>query len=375
MKLQLGLIVLLTAVVTACGTPPASLADGAPTSAGASPTPIPLAPPTVNRTAEPADRPLDLPMPAAELARLSGGVVIDGSSTVFPISEEAAVAFRALAPGVELRLGVSGTGGGFAKFCAGELDIAGASRPINEEEAARCAAAGAAFVELPVAYDGLSVVVHPENSWASCMTLDELRRLWEPAAESTLMRWDQLRAGWPTRPIRLYGAGGDSGTYDYFTLAVVGEEGVSRGDYIGSEDDYLLAQDIAADRDGLGFFGYAYYREYADRLRPVAVDAGAGCVAPSVETIASGAYQPLSRPVFIYVRAAALERPEVRAFVQLYITNGADLVTRAGSIPLPARAYELAARRAERVRLGSVFAGGSQLDLSIEQLLALEEEE
>jgi phosphate transport system substrate-binding protein len=298
--------------------------------------------------------------------------VIDGSSTVFPITEAASIAFRGYAPKVEIRLGVSGTGGGFKKFCAGETVISDASRPITQAEAEACAKAGVAYVELPIAFDGITVMVHPENTWATCITVAELKALWEPAAEKKVNRWSQVRAAWPDTPITLYGAGADSGTYDYFTQAIVGTAKESRKDYTASEDDYLLAQDLAADTSGLGFFGYAYYVEYKGQLHDVAIDNGSGCVAPSQETIADGRYQPLSRPIFLYVRADALERPELRAFLNFYLANGPALVREARYIPLPDRAYPLAARRIERRITGSVFSGSSQIGVSIEDLLLLE---
>lgn len=365
------LLLVVAAMCVACGAAPApGISSGSPTSpAGVASTPS--APPTAAGTPPPVATPT-MAAPAGDLADLRGTIVIDGSSTVFPITEAAALGFRDLAVGVDIRLGVSGTGGGFAKFCAGATTISNASRPIKQSEAAECAAAGIAYIELPVAFDGISVVVPAENTWAVCMSVAELRQLWEPAAEGAITRWSQIRPAWPDLPISLYGAGADSGTYDYFTQAIVGEEGLSRSDYTASEDDYLIAQDVAEDRGGLAFFGYAYYREYVDQLRVVAIDNGQGCVAPDLTTIADTSYQPLSRPIFIYVRADALDRPEVRAFVTFYLANGAALVESARYIPLPPRAYELAARRVERRLTGSVFAGGSQVGVSIERLLELE---
>lgn len=312
------------------------------------------------------------PASAEALAALSGNITIDGSSTVFPITEAASAQFRALAPGVSINLGVSGTGGGFRRFCTGETDISDASRPIKADEAAACADAGVAFVELPVAYDGISVVVHASNSWASCFTTAELRRIWEPAAAGVISSWRDIRPDWPDRPLTLYGAGPDSGTYDYFSAAIMGTEDTMRADYTGSEDDYLLAQDLSEDPGGLAFFGYAYIVEHARSLRAVAIDNGAGCVAPSEVTIADGSYQPLARPIFIYVRADALDRPEVAAFVRFYLANAEALVRGARSIPLPPRVYELVVARAERRITGSVFPGDVAVGLSIEQLLELE---
>ncbi|NTU82882.1 MAG: PstS family phosphate ABC transporter substrate-binding protein [Chloroflexales bacterium] len=312
------------------------------------------------------------PASSTELVTLRGSISIDGSSTVFPITEATAHAFRSLAPGVEINLGVSGTGGGFRRFCAGEILIADASRPITTPEAADCAAAGIAFVELPIAYDGIAVVVNARNDWATCLTVDELRRVWEPAGEGRITTWHDVRPTWAALPLKLYGPGADSGTYDYFSAAIVGEGGRMRADYLGSEDDYLIAQDLADDPQGLGFFGYAYSVVYAGQLRTLAIDSGAGCVTPSAETITSGAYRPLARPIFIYVRADALDRAEVAAFVRFYLANATALVPSVHSIPLPARAYRLAAERAEGQITGSVFQGEIAIGISVEQLLALE---
>ncbi|MBX0329488.1 PstS family phosphate ABC transporter substrate-binding protein [Oscillochloris sp. ZM17-4] len=310
--------------------------------------------------------------PAGTPEQLSGTIIIDGSSTVFPITEAASIAFRSFAPQVEIRLGVSGSSGGFKKFCAGETLISDASRPISADEAQACAQAGIGYIELPIAFDGISVMVHPDNTWASCVTVAELKALWAPEAEGVVTRWSQLHQGWPNTPISLYGAGGDSGTFDYFTHAIVGTERSSRKDYVASEDDYLLAQDLAADPAGLGFFGYAYYVEYEGRLRALEIDNGEGCVAPSATSIADGSYQPLSRPIFLYVRADALDRPEVHAFIDFYLTNGPALVRQARYIPLPDSAYPLVARRVENRITGSVFSGGSQVGVSIEEILQLE---
>ncbi len=328
-------------------------------------------PTTAQRTTAEPTLPALTP-PAGATADLRGTIVIDGSSTVFPITEAASIAFGSYAPQVAVRLGVSGTGGGFKKFCAGETAISDASRPITQAEAEACAKAGVAYIELPIAFDGITVMVHPANTWADCISVAELKALWEPAAAAKVLRWNQARAGWPDTPISLYGAGVDSGTYDYFTQAVVGTQGASRKDYTASEDDYLLAQDLAADPHGLGFFGYAYYVEYTGQLRAVAIDNGGGCVSPSQATIADGSYQPLARPIFLYVRADFLERPELRAFVAFYLANGPALVREARYIPLPERAYSLAARRVERRLTGSVFSGGSQVGVSIEKILRLE---
>ncbi len=357
--LRLLIYSLAILLFAACGSMPAAQ----PTNISL-PTPTPI-PQLIQSTA--------ISLPAIDLSQLRGEIKIDGSSTVFPITEQVAITFSQLAPDVAVRLGVSGTGGGFTRFCAGETDISNASRPIKQREMEACAAQGIAFIELPVAFDGLSVVVNPQNDWVQCLTVAELQRIWAPEAQGTITRWNQIRPEWPDEPLHLYGAGVDSGTYDYFTSAIVGVEGVSRSDYTASEDDYLLAQDVAADRLGLGFFGYAYYVEYSQQLRAVAIDNGNGCVAPTLETITDGRYQPLSRPLFIYVRADRASRPHVQAFVQMYLQNGAVFAQQALYTPLPEAVYQLALRRFERRITGSVFTGGSQVGLSIEQLLQLED--
>ena len=312
--------------------------------------------------------------PAGEGDGLTGAVRGDGSSTVFPIMEAVAEEFQKDHPGVRVTVGISGTGGGFKKFCAGETDLQNASRPITAEELEACRAGGVEFVEYPIAYDGLSIVVNPANDWAACMTVGELKRMWEPEAQGRITRWSQVRPGWPDRELHLYGAGTDSGTYDYFTAAVVGEEGASRGDFTSSEDDNVIVQGVAGDPDGLGFFGYAYYEQNQGRVKLAEVDGGEGCVAPSPQTINEGTYQPLSRPLFLYVRRDALDRPEVREFVDYSITNAPGLVAEVGYIPLPDAIYHLARERvAERVT-GSIYeGGGSQVGTELADLLKAEQ--
>jgi len=283
---------------------------------------------------------------------LRGTIEIDGSSTVFPITEAVAEEFMLQAGrGVRVTVGESGTGGGFKRFCVGETAIANASRKIKESEREACAQSGVEFVEIPVAYDGISVVVHPDNTFVDCLTIDELRRIWEPG--SHVRSWADVRAGWPARELHLYGPGTDSGTFDYFTEAVVGEEDASRADFTASEDDNVLVQGVSGDPDGLGYFGYAYYEQNRERLKLVAIDAGQGCVAPSAATIRDGSYRPLSRPMFIYVNRRAFERPEVAEFVRFYLESASQLVPEVGYVPLGAEQY------GERLRSLDTAAGDS----------------
>jgi len=301
---------------------------------------------------------------------------VDGSSTVYPITEAVAEEFQATAAGQKTRvtIAVSGTGGGFKRLCAGDADLTGASRPIKPAELEACARAHQDYLELPVAYDGIAVVVNPANDWAKTMTVAELKKIWAPDAQGKITRWSQVRPGWPDKPLHLFGPGVDSGTYDYFTKAIVGEEHASRGDYTSSEDDNVLVQGVSRDEGGLGFFGFAYFAENRDKLQIVSISAGgAPPVVPSPETIAAGTYQPLSRPVFLYVRATAAARPEVRAFLDFYLDKGAPLVTEVGYVPLPAEAYELVKARLRAGTKGSVFhGGGSRVGVSVQELLRQE---
>jgi len=302
---------------------------------------------------------------------LSGRIIVDGSSTVFPISEAVAEEFRAKEPGVEVVVGISGTGGGFQKFCNGETDISDASRPIRQQEIDACRNNGIDFIELPVAFDALTVVVNPANDWVDCITVAELKKMWEPAAQGTVTRWNQVNPAWPDRPLRLYGAGTDSGTFDYFTEAIVGKEDASRGDYTASEDDNVLVQGVAGDPNALGYLGLAYYLENRSRLKALKVDGGQGCVEPSVDSVINGTYRPLSRPLFIYVSTRSMERPEVRAFVDFYLDVAGDLVREVGYVPLPRTAYDLVRERWENRRTGTVFQGVTP-GLRIEDVLARE---
>ncbi len=312
-------------------------------------------------------------------ADLSGRVTIDGSSTVFPITEAVAEEFRKVAPKVQVTVGISGTGGGFKKFCAGEIDISDASRPIKPTEVEQCEKAGIGYIELPIAYDALSVMVNPKNDWAPCMTVKELKTLWEPEAQGKVTKWSQVRPGWPDKDIHLLGAGVDSGTYDYFTEAIVGKEHASRGDFQSSEDDNVVVQGIGTDPLALGFFGFAYYEENKDKLKLVGIDDekddnGKGCVQPSAEAVEQGQYQPLARPLFIYVSTKSAEKPQVKAIIDFYLQQAPELVREVGYIPLPAKAYPLAKARFDGRTVGSLFGGkGSQVGVTITDLLAKEQ--
>lgn len=304
-----------------------------------------------------------------------GAVIVDGSSTVFPIAEAMAEEFMKTNPNIKVTVGVSGTGGGFKKFCAGETDISNASRPIKKEEIELCKTGGIEYVEVPVSYDGLSVVVNPANDFATCMTPDELKKMWEPAAEGKITNWNQIRADFPDRPLGLYGAGTDSGTYDYFTAATVGKEGESRGDYTASEDDNAIVQGVSGDENGLGFFGYAYYEENKDKLKLVEIDGGDGCVAPSAETIADGSYKPLSRPEFIYIKKESLSKPQVKAFAEYMIDPAnAGLISEVGYVPLPKETITVIQKRMADGKTGTVFGGESAVGLKLADVLAKEGE-
>ncbi len=305
-------------------------------------------------------------------------IKIDGSSTVYPITEAVAEEFQKKDRAVRITVGISGTGGGFKKFCGGETDLADASRPIKATEVKQCLDKKVEYIELPVAFDGLAVMVNPKNTWATSMTVKELQKLWEPAAQGKITRWSQVRPGWPDKEIRLFGPGVDSGTYDYFTEAVVGKEHASRGDYTASEDDNVLVQGVTGDPLALGFFGVAYYDSNKARLKLVAIDDenpknGAGPILPTADTIKNGTYQPLSRPIFVYVNKKALDRSEVADLVKFYLTAGRELVNEVGYIPLPDKVYELALKRVETRTVGSVFGGkGSQVGVTLESLLSVE---
>jgi phosphate transport system substrate-binding protein len=305
---------------------------------------------------------------------LSGTIRIDGSSTVLPISEAVAEEFAKAHPKVQPTVGKSGTGGGFKKFANGEIDITGASRPIREEEDALCKKNGIEYIEIPVAYDAMAVVVNPQNTWCDSLTVAELKKIWEPAAQGKIVNWSQVRPGFPNERLVLFGAGTDSGTFDYFTAAIVGKEKASRGDYTGSEDDDVLVQGVSRTKGGLGYFGLAYYENNQGKLKLVAIDNGSGPVKPSRETVLNGTYQPLARPLFIYVSVKALERPEVAEFVKFYIQNAGKLAEEVGYIGLPENVLALVKERVERRITGSAFgAHGSQVGVKLEDLYKIEE--
>lgn len=357
MRTVLGILVLLSMLLSAC--------------TAAAPAPSASAPAAEAPAAE---------APAAEApaaAQDSGAdtIIIDGSSTVAPITSAVAEEFQRENPNVRVPVGISGTGGGFKKFCAGETDISDASRPIKESEFEACKANGIEYIELPVAFDGMAVMVNPTNDWVECLTVEELKRIWEPEAEGVIMNWNQVREGFPDRPLNLYGAGVDSGTYDYFTQAIVGKEGASRGDFLPSEDDNVLVQGIAGDENALGFFGLAYYEQNMDKLKLVAIDNNDGnCVLPDINTVANSTYQPLARPIFIYVnRARVDEKPILDAFIDFYLVNAGELSAEVGYVPLTDEIYQAAQKRYDDRVVGSIYAGGgSQVGVSLLDLLSAE---
>lgn len=300
-------------------------------------------------------------------ANLSGKISIDGSSTVYPISQAVAEGFMDANSGVNVTVSESGTGGGFKKFVNGELDITGASRPIEPEEVEAAKANGIEFVELPVAFDGLSVVVHPSNNWTDHLTVEELKRVWEP--DSKVNNWKDIRAGFPDVPLKLFGAGTASGTFEYFTEAIVGVKKSSRSTYQASENDNTLVQGVAGDKGGLGYFGYAYFVENRDKLKILKIDGGKGPIEPNETTINDGTYAPLSRPLFVYINRKSLDRPEVKAYAKFLLSAaGRPFLKASGYIELPERAYELASKHVEEMKTGTRFQG-TQIGLKIEDVL------
>lgn len=311
---------------------------------------------------------------SAGAANAAGLIEIDGSSTVYPITEAVAEEFQMASGGTKVTVGISGTGGGFKRFCRGETDISDASRPILKEEMILCAQGGVKYYELPVAYDALTVVVGKNNDFVDYLTVEELKKMWEPAAQGKVTSWKQIRDSFPDMPLKLAGPGADSGTFDYFTEAVMAKAKSSRGDYQASEDDNVIVQFVSRDKGALGYFGLAYYEENKDKLKavPIKANASAPAVVPSLETVNNGAYVPLSRPIFIYVKEKAKARPEVREFVEFYLKNGAELAKEVGYVDLPAEAYELALENFRSGKLGTGFGGASEVGLKVEELLKRE---
>lgn len=300
-------------------------------------------------------------------------VKIDGSSTVYPITEAVAEDFQKLKKNaIKVTVGISGTGGGFKKFCRGETDISDASRPILAKEMDICKEAGIQYVELPIAYDALTVTINPQNDWATTLTVADLKKIWEPGAQGKLKSWKDVNPAFPDVPLKLYGPGADSGTFDYFTEAVVGKSKSSRGDYTASEDDNVLVQGVSRDKGGLGYFGFAYYLENQKKLKAVAIDGGKGPIHPSAESVENGSYAPLSRPIFIYVNAKSMDKPEIREFVEFYLKNAPKLVKEVKYVALPQKAYDIAAEHFKHKKLGTVFGGKEEVGLKIEDLLKRE---
>ena len=298
-------------------------------------------------------------------------VKVDGSSTVYPITEAVAEEFqKAKKNAIKVTVGISGTGGGFKKFCRGEIDIANASRPILKKEMADCKAAGVEYIELPVAFDALTVVMNPKNTFLKELTVEQLKAIWEPAAQGKIARWNQVNPAWPDAPIKLFGAGSDSGTFDYFTEAIVGKAKSSRGDYTASEDDNVLVQGVSRDVNAIGYFGYAYYAENTGKLKavPIVEKAGKPAVLPSEESVIKGTYQPLSRPIFIYINPKSLDKPEVREFVEFYMKNASKLSKEVKYVPLPAKAYTVNMEHVDKKKKGTVFGGTAEVGITIEEL-------
>jgi len=302
-------------------------------------------------------------------------VKIDGSSTVYPITEAVAEEFQKAKKGaIKVTVGISGTGGGFKKFCRGETDVSNASRPITRREMEDCKKAGVSYLEMPVAYDALTVVINPRNSFLKEVTVEELKKLWEPGAQGKVTRWNQVNPAWPDAPVKLFGAGADSGTFEYFTEAIVGKAKASRGDYTASEDDNVLVQGVSRDVNAIGYFGYAYYAENRDKLKALPImNAKLGrAIEPSADTVINGTYQPLSRPIFIYVNAKSAAKPEVKEFIEYFNKSADKLVREVKYVPLPAKAYSYNLDTMSKMRLGTKFAGENKVGLTIEDLMKLE---
>jgi phosphate transport system substrate-binding protein len=306
-------------------------------------------------------------------------IKVDGSSTVFPITEAVAEEFQTAEKGaVKVTVGISGTGGGFKKFCRAETDVQDASRPITDKEMADCAANKVKYVELPVAFDAMVIVVNPKNNWVNEITVEELKTMWAPEAQGKITQWNQVNPKWPATPLKLYGAGSDSGTFDYFTEAIVGKAKSSRGDYTASEDDNTLVQGVVNDKNGLAYLPMSYYEENKGKLKVLGIVGGEKApkkgvaVKATKETVENGTYFPLSRPLFIYVSEGSLKRAEVRKFTEFYLKNASSLVPEVKYVSLPAKAYEMAQQRLSKNQLGTVFKGHAEVGMKIEDLLKKE---
>ena len=302
-------------------------------------------------------------------------VKIDGSSTVYPITEAVAEEFqKAKKNAIKVTVGISGTGGGFKKFCRGETDFSNASRPITAKEMEDCKAAGIEYIEMPVAYDALTVVINPKNTFLKQVTVEELKKMWEPAAQGKVMKWRDVNPAWPDAPMKLFGAGADSGTFEYFTEAIVGKAKSSRGDYTASEDDNVLVQGVSRDVNALGYFGYAYYAENQNRLKglPIVNPKTGKAVEPSGANVENASYQPLSRPIFVYVKKSSLDKPEVREFVDFYMKNADKLVREVKYVPLPKAAYDGNLKHVKDNKIGTVFGGKNEVGITIEELMRRE---
>jgi phosphate transport system substrate-binding protein len=369
--------VLATMLLSACGndptpTPGATATTASGTTSDATATAPAMAGSTP--TAGSGSEELMPPANAEELKGLSGSIAIDGSSTVYPITAAASEEFNQYAPNVRVPVGISGTGGGFKKFCAGETDIQDASRPITPAEVETCTQNKVEYIELPVAYDGLAVVVNPKNDWVDYLTVAELKKIWEPAAQDKITNWNQVRSTFPDKALKLYGPGTDSGTFDYFTEAINGKAKDSRGDFQASEDDNVLVTGVAGDEGSLGYFGYAYVVENEGKIKTVHIKATdtAPAVSPSVETVKNATYQPLSRPLFIYVKKEAAARPEVKSFVDFYLSDSFIPLIQSrevGYIALTDEIYQAIGKRFEAGTVGTLFPNGAEVGATLDRYL------
>ena len=310
-------------------------------------------------------------LPTSLIAATNDIVKVDGSSTVYPITEAVAEEFQ-IATRIKVTVGVSGTGGGFKKFCRGETAVSNASRPIKLNEIKKCKDAGIKFIELPIAYDAISVVINKKNDWAKEMTTTELKKMWEPAAQGKITKWSQIRDGWPDKPLRLYGPGADSGTFDYFTEAVIEESKAIRGDFTASEDDNVLVKGVSGDKGGIAYFGLAYYEENKNLLKAVAIKNKKGnFIIPELKTIMDGSYNPLSRPLFIYINAEKVNSdPKVKKFVEFYIKHAATLSEEVGYVPFSKEEYAAITNHYKTQQIGSAYKE-PKIGLSVKQILEL----